>query len=225
MKTNFSEKNIWLNIDKPIGISSARVVAIVKRYTKAKKVGHGGTLDVMACGVLPVALNKATKTTNDIMQSAKKYSFFVKWGAFTDTDDSEGKVIEVCEKRPLVSEIIAILPDFVGKIMQKPSKFSALKINGKRAYDLARSGVDFEINERMIEIFSLKLIKNTFEGATFEARCSKGTYVRSLARDIALKLGCCGYVGSLERLEVGQFTKENKISLEKLKNMIIIDGS
>lgn len=216
---DLSTQNIWLNIDKPIGYSSAKVVAIVKKLTKAKKVGHGGTLDPFASGVLPVALNKATKTCDYIMNDHKKYGFTISWGEFRDTDDIEGKIIKTSEVRPKKEEIIAILPKFIGKIKQVPSKFSAIKINGQRAYELARKDVEFEMKERQIEIFSLNLIKSDEFCAEFEVECSKGTYIRSLARDISLKLGACGYVSRLIRLKVGKFLHKNTISLEILKNL------
>ncbi len=221
--TDFSTQNIWLNIDKPIGISSARAVAIVKRLTKARKVGHGGTLDPMACGVLPVALNKATKTSDAMMATNKKYAFRITWGEFRDTDDAEGAVVKASDARPETAEIIAIMPYFLGGIKQIPSKFSAIKVNGERAYDLARKGVEFELKSREITIFSLKMMQNNENFADFEAKCSKGTYIRTLAHDISQKLGVCGYVSYLERLEVGDFSQHNKITLEKLKNMIMLD--
>lgn len=228
--TDFSQTNCWLNIDKPIAMSSARAVAIVKRLTKAKKVGHGGTLDPFASGILPIALNKATKTAESMMQKPKKYLFTIKWGEFRDTDDIEGKVERSSEKRPTNSELIFALQKFIGKIKQKPSKFSAIKINGKRAYDLARSGIEFEMKLREVEIFSLKLISNSADSCVIEAKCSKGTYIRTLARDICESLGVCGFVSVLTRLEVGEFLYKNKISLEKLKNItklggVVLDGS
>lgn len=230
-KIDLSQINCWLNIDKPIAMSSARAVAIVKRLTKAKKVGHGGTLDPFASGILPIALNKATKTAESMMQAPKKYRFTIKWGEFRDTDDIEGKVEASSDARPTTSQLIAILQKFVGKIKQKPSKFSAIKINGERAYDLARAGIEFEMKMREVEIFSLKLISNSDECCVIEATCSKGTYVRTLSRDICESLGVCGFVSVLTRLEVGEFLYKNKISLEKLKNMVkfetvvLLDGS
>ena len=221
---DFSTLNCWLNIDKPLEMSSARAVAIVKRLTKAKKVGHGGTLDPMATGILPIALNKATKTSENMMSARKKYAFTIKWGEMRDTDDAEGAVEAVSAIRPATAQLISVLPQFIGKIQQKPSRFSAIKINGKRAYDLARDGAQFEIKSREIEIFSLKMLQNTQDFCTIEVDCSKGTYVRSLSRDIALELGACGYVSSLTRLQVGQFLYKNKISLEKLKNIVMMGG-
>lgn len=222
---NFATENYWLNIDKPIGYSSAKAVAIVKRLTRAKKVGHGGTLDPFADGVLPIAVNKATKTAEKMMAASKKYSFCIKWGEFRDTDDIEGKVEESSEARPDTASIIAILPQFTGKIKQTPSRFSAIKIDGQRAYDLARRNIEFEMKSREIEIFSLKLIRNNAEFCEIEVKCGKGTYVRSLSREICKKLAVCGYVSQLRRLEVGKFCYQRKISLEKLKNMVSFDGA
>ncbi len=212
----FQEENIWLNINKPRGLSSAKVVAIVKRLTKAKKVGHGGTLDVMADGVLPIALNKATKTSQAMMDRSKKYFFRIKWGSFTTTDDEEGEIVESNLARPQNQDLIAILPDFIGLIKQVPSKFSAIKINGKRAYELARKNVEFEMKEREITIFSLKMLENNQNFADFEVSCSKGTYVRTLAFDICKKVQVCGHVCVLTRLEVGDFKIENSKKIEEI---------
>ncbi|NBV07039.1 MAG: tRNA pseudouridine(55) synthase TruB [Proteobacteria bacterium] len=227
---NLSQKNIWLNIDKPIGYSSAKVVAIIKRVTGAKKVGHAGTLDPFASGVLPIALNKATKTCQYISDARKKYFFRITWGEFRDTDDVEGKVTESSLFRPKTENIISVLPNFLGKIKQTPSRFSAIKIDGKRAYELARKEIDFKIKERQVEIFSLKLISNSAEFAEFESECSKGTYIRSLSRDICKRLSACGYVSVLTRLMVGNFMYEKRISLDLLKlvttyNARFLDGS
>lgn len=214
---NLSEENLWLNIDKPVGFSSAKVVAIVKKITGAKKVGHGGTLDPFACGVLPIAINKATKTSEHLMNARKKYFFRITWGEFRDTDDIEGEVEKSSLARPSTAKIISVLPFFIGKIFQTPSRFSAIKIDGKRAYELARRNVQFEMKKREIEIFSLKLISNSSDFAELEVECSKGTYIRSLAREIAMKLGVCGYVSKLLRLRVGKFFYEKRISLDELK--------
>jgi tRNA pseudouridine55 synthase len=224
MTHNLSLENTWLNINKPLGYSSAKVVAIVKKMTGAKKVGHGGTLDPLASGVLPVALNKATKTSEKLMNAKKKYFFRISFGEFRDTDDAEGKVIESSLVRPSTAEIISILPFFIGKIKQTPSRFSAIKINGKRAYELARKEVDFEMPPREVEIFSLKLISNCAEFAEFEIACSKGTYVRSLARDICKKTNSCGFVSKLIRLQVGKFLYEKGISLDVLKAITSYGG-
>jgi tRNA pseudouridine55 synthase len=209
--------DLWLNIDKPIGISSAKAVAIVKRITGAKKVGHGGTLDPFASGILPIALNKATKTSESLMQTRKKYLFRISWGEFRDTDDVEGKITKSSLLRPTNSQIISSLPFFIGKIKQTPSRFSAIRINGRHAYDLARKGEEFEMPSREVEIFSLKFISNCSDFAEFEVECSKGTYIRSLARDISQKMGVCGYVSNLTRLMVGKFCYKKRISLDALK--------
>ncbi len=221
---NLSQKNLWLNIDKPIGFSSAKVVAIVKRITGAKKVGHAGTLDPFASGVLPIAINKATKTCQYITDEHKKYSFRISWGEFRDTDDVEGKVVESSSARPETSQIISAIPHFLGKIKQTPSRFSAIKIDGKRAYELARKDVEFEMKQREVEIFSLKLISNCAEFANLEVECSKGTYVRSLARDICQKIGVCGYVSILTRLRVGKFIHAKTFSLDLLKSVTTYGG-
>lgn len=218
------QKNLWLNINKPLGYSSAKVVAIVKRITGAKKVGHAGTLDPFASGVLPIALNKATKTCQYIADERKKYFFRITFGEFRDTDDLEGKVIESSLVRPNTEEIISVLPHFLGKIKQTPSRFSAIKIDGQRAYELARKDVDFEMKQREVEIFSLKLISNSGDFAEFEAECSKGTYIRSLARDICKKISVCGHVSVLTRLMVGKFLYQKTISLDLLKLVTTYGG-
>lgn len=221
MTSNFFAKaNYWLNIDKTYGDSSAKIVAIVKRITGAKKVGHAGTLDPLATGVLPIAVNKATKSCDYIMKADKKYYFEISWGNFTDTDDFEGKITQTSKKRPKTLEIINILPKFLGTISQIPSKFSAIKINGKKAYELARKNEDFELKPRLIHINQINLTFNNKEKAGFIVSCSKGTYVRTICRELALKLGVCGYVSTLKRLKVGKFNIKNTISLDKLKNMI-----
>lgn len=230
LKIDFKTDPIWLNIDKPIGYSSAKAVAIVKRITGSKKVGHGGTLDPFASGILPIAINKATKTSEQMMNCEKKYFFRISWGQFRDSDDIEGNIIEQSDARPTNAQIIQAIPSFIGKIQQKPSPFSAIKINGKRAYELARKNIKFEIKSREIEIFAFKLISNNENFAEFEVRCSKGTYIRSLARDLSKIMGVCGYVSVLTRLTVGNFDYKNRISLDLLKDKVtynsrFLDGS
>lgn len=212
------DKNCWLNIYKPTEISSAKVVSIIKKWTRAKKVGHGGTLDVMADGVLPIAINRATKTSNEMMATRKKYFFRIGWGSSTASDDVEGEVIATSEKRAKNYEVAAILTNFLGEIEQTPSKFSAIMIDGVRAYELARKGEDFEMKSRKVMIYAIKMLKNNQDYADFEVYCSKGTYVRSLARDICSRLGVCGHVIKLTRLAVGDFTLEKSINLRKFKN-------
>lgn len=220
----------WLNIEKPIGYSSAKIVAIVKKITQAKKVGHGGTLDPFACGVLPIALNKATKTAETLMNAKKQYLFTIKFGEFRDTDDIEGKVEKTSESRTTVNNFAQTLFNFIGKIEQTPSKFSAIKINGNRAYDLARQGQDFEMPKRQIEIYQITLLHFEHDYAEIIVECSKGTYIRSLARSICLELGICGYVCYLKRLKVGKFLSSSTISLDELKakvnnDIIFLDGT
>ncbi len=217
---SISNQNFWLNIDKPKDFSSAKVVAIVKRITKAKKVGHSGTLDPFATGVLPIAVNKATKTCSYITDAAKKYYFEITWGQFRDSDDLTGQTIQSSDARPTSLQIISVLAKFVGKIQQTPSIFSAIKIDGQRSYDLARQGIDVQMKSRQIEISKIRFIFNNQEKAGFEVVCSKGTYIRSLARDLAKELKVCGYVSLLTRLQVGNFTINNGISLDKLKNIV-----
>ena len=213
-------ENIWINIDKPKDYSSAQVVAIVKKITKAKKVGHSGTLDPFATGVLPIAINKATKTCSYIVNSVKKYYFEISWGEFRDSDDFTGNVIEKSLLRPKTSEIINNLPKFIGVINQIPSIFSAIKINGQKSYDLARKGIDVKISPRQIKILKITLIFNNKNKAGLEVTCSKGTYIRSLSRDLSKELKVCGHISYLKRLQVGNFLIKNTISLAKLKNII-----
>jgi len=227
---DFSIDPIWINVHKPSGYSSAKVVAIVKRFTKAKKVGHGGTLDPFAVGVLPIAVNRATKSSQKMMDCSKKYRFKICWGEFRDSDDIDGKVQETCEKRPTAKDIIGVLPYFVGKIKQEPSRFSAIKVNGKRAYKLARQNIMFDLGFRDVEIFSLKMLKCSENFGEFEVECSKGTYVRSLVRDICKRMGMCGYTSELIRQRVGGFSVENAIFLDQLKIKLhyeqnFLDGS
>jgi tRNA pseudouridine55 synthase len=218
--TQYFQQNVWLNIDKPKDYSSAKVVSIVKKITKAKKVGHAGTLDPFATGVLPIAINKATKTCSYIENAIKKYYFEISWGEFRDSDDITGNIIKSSPLRPKIEDIIAVLPKFIGIINQTPSKFSAIKINGTRSYKLARQGLDFEIKVRQIKIIKIKLIFNNTQKAGLEVVCSKGTYIRSLAKDLANTMGVCGYVSLLKRLQVGNFLAINTISLAKLKNIV-----
>lgn len=208
-------KGGWININKPEGISSAHLLNKLKRFfPKKTRVGHAGTLDQYACGVLPVAVGFATKLIPDIMEAEKAYTFTVCWGAFTTTGDRDGDVIETCSKIPMQDEINHILPSFLGIQNQVPPSYSALKINGKRASDLMRKGEIVELAPRQITLFELNHIENSDQHSTFFVRCSKGTYVRSLAVDIAKALGTAGYVTYLRRDRVGNFIVENAYSLE-----------
>ena len=211
--------NGWINLDKPIGLTSTQAMAKVRKALNAQKAGHAGTLDPLATGILPIALGEATKTIPFAQDRLKTYEFTVTWGQQRDTDDSEGDVIATSDIRPSEEQIITLLPDFTGHIEQTPPKFSAIKIDGERAYDLARDGEEFEIKSREVFIKDLRLLESRTHEADFQMTCGKGTYVRSLARDMAEKLGTKGYISALRRTKVGPFSQENAISLEKLEEM------
>ncbi|MFT6105817.1 MAG: tRNA pseudouridine55 synthase [Rickettsiales bacterium] len=221
---NIDKENFWLNIDKPEDYSSAKIVAIVKRLTnskaKSKKVGHAGTLDPFATGVLPIAVGQATRTCDYVVGAVKKYYFEITWGEFRDSDDRTGNVIESSDERPSNLDIINSLPKFIGTIYQVPSSFSAIKVDGKRSYELARQGIEVKLKSRQITINKIKLIFNNHQKSAFEIVCSKGTYVRSFAKDLAREMGVCGYVQMLRRLQVGSFLSDEAISLDKLKNIV-----
>jgi tRNA pseudouridine55 synthase len=226
--TIIDKQNFWLNIDKPEDYSSAKIVAIVKRLTNAKatfrKVGHAGTLDPFATGVLPIAVGKATRTCDYLVSATKKYYFEITWGEFTDSDDRTGNVIESSDMRPTNLEIINSLPKFIGTISQVPSSFSAIKVDGQRSYELARQGIEVKLKSRQININKIKLIFNNDQKAAFQIVCSKGTYVRSFAKDLAKELGVCGHVETLRRMQVGSFLVQDAISLDKLKNIVKYDA-
>ena len=210
----------WVILDKPKGMGSTEAVSKIKWLFNAEKEGHAGTLDPLASGMLPIALGEATKTVPYVMDGTKVYQFNVAWGEERNTDDLEGEVTKTSDKRPTKEEILAVLPQYVGVIMQTPPQFSAIKINGNRAYDLAREGEKIEIPAREVEIDSLELIDITPEGhAVFEIECGKGTYVRSLARDIGRKLGCYGYIAELRRIEVSPFTEDDFVELSELERV------
>ena len=213
--------NGWLNLYKPLEISSAQAVGKAKWLTCATKMGHAGTLDPLADGVLPLALGEATKATSLLMNARKTYHFTVKWGESTSTDDREGKVILIKNERPLKMDIVSVLNNFIGEINQIPPAYSALKIDGERAYALARAGQQPVMKARPITIHALAMVgEPERDSAQFRVECGKGTYVRSLARDIALALGTVGHVATLTREAVGQFTLENAISLDFLENSV-----
>jgi tRNA pseudouridine55 synthase len=210
----------WLIIDKPLGISSAKVVAQVKHKTGAAKVGHGGTLDPLATGLLPIALGEATKTTAWAMDGSKTYTFVIRWGVATETEDAEGEVTDTSDVRPTSDQIEAALAHFIGDIEQMPPAYSALKIDGERAYKKARRGEIVELKARKVTISDLKAIKYIDNDHTeFEADCGKGTYIRSLARDIALYLGTVGHIAVLRRTKVGPFEINQAISLDSLNDI------
>jgi tRNA pseudouridine55 synthase len=209
--------NGWIILDKPSGITSAHAVAKVKRLLKPKKLGHAGTLDPLASGVLPLALGEATKTMPYMVDAHKAYSFTVTWGEERDTDDSEGKAVKASQKRPGRGEIEAILPQFTGTILQTPPAYSAIRVDGKRAYDLARGGQQVELKAREITVNSLEIIEYSQNSTSFICHCTKGTYIRGLARDMGRVLGCLGYISALRRLRVGKFDETHAISLEVLE--------
>jgi len=204
----------WLTLDKPAGISSARAVAAVKRLTGAAKAGHGGTLDPLATGVLPIALGEATKTVAFVMDGPKSYEFRVRWGAATATGDTEGEITQESPVRPGAAGIEAVLSSFEGEIEQVPPAFSAIKTGGRRAYALARAGETPVLAPRRVRIHRLALVAHTEDTADFELDCGKGTYVRALARDLAQRLGTVGHVALLRRTRSGPFGLGSAISLE-----------
>ena len=210
------EVNGWLILDKPVGMTSTHAVSRLKRIYTGKKAGHAGTLDPLASGILPVAFGEATKTVPFVQDGEKAYRFTVTFGAETDSDDSDGTVTRTSELRPRAEEVAAALPSFTGTILQTPPAYSAIKINGERAYDLARDGETVEIAARPVTIHALRLVSCTHEAAVIEAECGKGTYVRAIARDLGRMLGCLGHVTALRRTRVGPFTEVDAISLESL---------
>ncbi len=207
----------WVIIDKPIGKTSAQVVNDVRRALNAQKAGHAGTLDPLASGVLPIALGEATKTISFAMDSLKNYQFDISWGEERDTLDSEGRIVAESNLRPTEEQIITALPSFLGYIDQIPPIFSAIKVNGRRSYDLARNQENFKLESRKVFVESFSLInKKDDDSATFRVTSGKGTYIRALARDLAAKLGTCGHISSLRRLKVGSFSENDAISLDYL---------
>ena len=208
----------WVVLDKPVGMGSTEAVSKVKWLFQAEKAGHAGTLDPLASGMLPIALGEATKTVPYVMDGAKIYRFTVAWGEERSTDDLEGPVTRTSAARPTEAEISALLPKYTGVIMQTPPQFSAVKIGGERAYDMAREGGTVEIPAREIEIGRFDLIEMTEEGhSIFEIECGKGTYVRSLARDMGRDLGCFGHIAGLRRTEVDPFTADELVTVEELE--------
>jgi tRNA pseudouridine55 synthase len=210
----------WIIIDKPGGLSSNAVVGRVRRLTGAAKVGHAGTLDPMATGVLPMALGEATKIVSYLMDGAKAYRFTVRWGEQRDTDDAEGEVVATSDARPAKEQILAVLGNCIGDIEQVPPVFSAIKIEGKRAYALARADQAPEMKPRTIHIEDLKFLSVVdADHAEFEAVSGKGAYMRSLARDLGTALGTVGHIVQLRRIAVGPFDEKQAISLDKLESL------
>jgi tRNA pseudouridine55 synthase len=208
----------WIVLDKPIGMTSTQAVAVVKRLFNARRAGHAGTLDPLASGGLPIALGEATKTVPFVMDGRKRYRFTVCWGEERDTDDTEGQVVKTSDLRPTAEAISALLPQFTGLIEQIPPRYSAIKVQGERAYDLARDGEKVELAPRPVEIHHLSLVEQLdSDRSVFQAECGKGTYVRALARDIGRILGCFGHICALRRTLVGPFTETDMIPLEELE--------
>jgi tRNA pseudouridine55 synthase len=210
------EVNGWLVLDKPVGMTSTRAVARLKHLFNAKKAGHAGTLDPLASGILPIAFGEATKTVPFVQDGEKAYCFTVQWGAETDTDDSDGRITRSSGLAPSPAAIAAALPGFTGTIMQVPPAYSAIKINGERAYDIARDGESVDLVPRPVTIRALQLVESDATRAVIEARCGKGTYVRALARDLGRELGCFGHVIALRRTRVGPFGEEDAVALPAL---------
>ena len=211
-----AEINGWVVLDKPVGMTSTHAVARLKRLFNAKKAGHAGTLDPLASGILPIAFGEATKTVPFVQDGEKAYRFTIAWGAESDSDDADGTITQRSDVRPERGAICVALPQFIGTIMQRPPSFSAIKIGGERAYDLARDGEPPDLAPRPVTIHSLELIAAEPDQATFEARCGKGTYVRAVARDLGRALGCYGHVAALRRTRVGPFSEAESVPLTRL---------
>ena len=210
--------NGWLVLNKPVGLTSVAALNKVKRLFNARKAGHAGTLDPLATGVLPIAFGEATKTVPYAVDSQKGYRFTVRWGTETTTDDSEGEIAEHSDTRPTRAQIEAALEDFRGEIEQIPPRFSAVKIEGARAYDLAREGEAFELRSRIVEVYRLEIVEiSDSDTCVFEADCGRGTYVRAIARDLGRALGCLGHICALERTRVGAFRTEEAVTLEDIE--------
>ena len=209
----------WVIIDKSQGLQSTETTNRVRRVFDAQKAGHGGTLDPLATGVLAVALGEATKTVPYVMDGPKTYHFTVTFGARTSSDDSEGEVLETSDVRPSEDDVRVAMARFMGDIMQTPPKVSAIKVDGERAYDLARDGEEFELAARPMTVYRLEMLNYAPDSASFEVEATKGFYVRALARDLALACGTLGHVTSLRRLATGPFTLEQAVSLEKLEQV------
>ncbi len=206
----------WVILDKPQGMTSTQAVAAVRRIFNAQKAGHAGTLDPMATGILAIALGEATKTVPYAMDAEKTYRFTATWGESRDSDDAEGAVTGTSDRRPSRDEIEAVLPRFAGTLNQTPPAYSAIKVAGERAYDLARDGEEVVLEPRQVEVHEARLLAAQAEGAEFEIRCGKGTYVRSWVRDIALALGTLGHVCALRRTRLGSWAEKDAVGLDTL---------
>ncbi len=209
----------WVVLDKPYELGSTSAVGKVRWLFTAQKAGHAGTLDPLATGVLPIALGDATKTVPFLVDAIKGYDFTLTFGQNTDTWDAEGEVTDTSDVHPSKTDILNVLPRFIGEIEQIPPRFSAIKVGGKRSYDLARSGEVVELKSRQVQIKSIELTEFTPDAATFSVVCGKGTYIRSIARDMAAALGTCGHVTMLRRTRVGPFSLEHAFSLDALEQL------
>ncbi|QUD86842.1 tRNA pseudouridine(55) synthase TruB [Phenylobacterium montanum] len=210
----------WVVLDKPLNLGSTQAVSRVRRAFNAQKAGHAGTLDPLATGVLPIALGEATKTVPYLVEADKTYAFTIAWGATTTTFDREGEITARSDVRPAPEAAAEALKAFVGEIEQVPPAYSAIKIDGERAYDLAREGVEVELAPRKVVIHSARVTgAPDAEHLDIEIDCGKGTYVRALARDLAIAVGACGHVSALRRLRVGAFRAEDSVTLEKLEDL------
>jgi tRNA pseudouridine55 synthase len=208
----------WINLDKPYDFTSTYAVSRVRRLFNAQKAGHAGTLDPLATGILPIALGEATKTVPFLVDADKAYRFTIAWGRTTNTFDREGETTDASDRRPSLSEVETALPAFVGELQQAPPAFSAIKVDGVRAYDLARAGESVELKARTVNIYSAAVARAPdADHVEIEITCGKGTYVRAVVRDLALALGACGHVSALRRTRVGPFTEGSAISLELLE--------
>jgi tRNA pseudouridine55 synthase len=208
----------WIALDKPVGMTSTHAVSVIKHLFAAKRAGHAGTLDPLASGCLPIALGEATKTVPFVVDGRKLYVFTVRWGEERDTDDAEGRVVAASDRRPDAAAIRALLSRYTGTIEQVPPRFSAVKIGGERAYDLARDGEAVALAPRAVTIYRLELLETPDpDHAVLAAECGKGTYVRALARDLGRELGTFGFVAALRRSRVGPFGESDMISLERLR--------
>jgi tRNA pseudouridine55 synthase len=217
-KSNRAIVDGWVALDKPVGLTSTQAVSRLKRIYNAQKAGHAGTLDPLASGILPVAFGEATKTVPFVQDGEKAYRFTVRWGVETNTDDSDGRMTRDSADRPARAAIEALLPQFTGEILQTPPQFSAIKIAGERAYDIAREGEQVELKPRAVRVHSLTLIEASLDDATFVMECGKGAYVRALARDLGRVLGCFGHVTALRRTRVGPFIEEDAYTLDEIEN-------
>lgn len=209
----------WLVFDKPLNMTSTQAVGLVRRAFNAQKAGHAGTLDPLATGILPIALGEATKTMPYAVDGEKAYRFVVRWGEETATDDAEGAMTKTSEARPSRQEIENLLPRFIGEIMQVPPQFSAIKVEGNRAYDLARDGEEVPLEARPVFVERLEHVEQPDEQTSaFEAECGKGTYVRAIARDMGRLLGCYGHVVALRRTRVGPFSEARAVTIEEINS-------